>query len=113
MGETLTFVLILVGGSIAALLAMGIIFSKLYRRATKEMSFVRTGMGGQKVIIDGGCLELPVFHDIILVNMQTLRLEVDRKQKDALITKEKLMEPKVTSTAVQGGIYSVRDSAEH
>ncbi len=90
MGETLTFVLILVGGSIAALVAMGIIFSKLYRRATKEMSFVRTGMGGQKVIIDGGCLELPVFHDIILVNMQTLRLEVDRKMKDALITKDRM-----------------------
>lgn len=73
-----------------AAIAIGIIFSKLYRKATKEMAFVRTGMGGQKVIIDGGCLELPIFHDIIPVNMQTLRLEVLRMEKEALITKDRM-----------------------
>ncbi len=75
---------------IIAIVAIFFVFSKLYRKATKEMSFVRTGMGGQKVIIDGGCLELPVFHDIIPVNMQTLRLEVLRMEKEALITKDRM-----------------------
>lgn len=75
---------------IVAGIAIMLIFSKLYRKATKEMSFVRTGWGGQKVIIDGGCLEFPVLHDIIPVNMQTLRLEVLRMEKEALITKDRM-----------------------
>jgi uncharacterized membrane protein YqiK len=75
---------------IVAAIAIMLIFSKLYRKATKEMSLVRTGWGGQKVIIDGGCLELPVLHDIISVNMQTLRLEVLRMEKEALITKDRM-----------------------
>ncbi len=79
-----------VGIVLVAVIVVGVIFSRLYRKATKELSFVRTGMGGQKVIIDGGCLELPVFHHIIPVNMQTLRLEVYRKEKDALITKDRM-----------------------
>lgn len=83
-------ILTLVGISLIALIFIGIIFSKLYRKATKELSFVRTGMGGQKVIIDGGCVELPIFHNIVAVNMQTLRLEVFRKEKEALITKDRM-----------------------
>ncbi len=35
------------------LLLIGIIFARLYHRATKETAFVRTGLGGQKVIMDG------------------------------------------------------------
>ena len=48
-----------------ALLVVGIIFSRLYTRASKERSFVRTGMGGQKVILNGGAMVLPVLHEVI------------------------------------------------
>ena len=58
---------------IIALLTIGLIFSRLYKRASKEISFVRTGFGGQKVIMDGGALVLPVLHETIAVNMNTLR----------------------------------------
>ena len=39
--------LILVGIAFVALIAVGLIFSRLYRRSSKERSFVRTGLGGQ------------------------------------------------------------------
>lgn len=81
---------ILVGVILAALLAIGIVLSRLYRRASKEIAFVRTGLGGQKVVMDGGAIMLPIFHDIILVNMNTLKLEVHRGEGASLITKDRL-----------------------
>ena len=39
---------------LVGLLVMGLILARLYRRASKEVSFVRTGFGGQKVIMNGG-----------------------------------------------------------
>jgi uncharacterized membrane protein YqiK len=82
--------LILVGIAFFALLMVGIIFSRLYRRSSKERSFVRTGLGGQKVVMDGGAIVFPVFHETILVNMNTLKLEVTRFGKDSLFTKDRM-----------------------
>jgi flotillin len=76
--------------SVFGLLVIGIIFAKLYKRATKELAFVRTGFGGEKVIKDGGAIVLPVLHETIRVNMNTLRIEVEKTQKDALITKDRM-----------------------
>ena len=82
--------LILAGIAFVALFCLGLIFSRLYRRSSKERSFVRTGLWGQKVIMDGGALVLPLFHDTILVNMNTLKLEVRRSAKDSLFTKDRM-----------------------
>ena len=84
------FGLIILGIIIVAIIAIGVIFAKLYKRATKEIAFVRTGMGGEKVVKDGGAVVLPVMHEIIPVNMNTLRIEVEKIQKDALITKDRM-----------------------
>ncbi|SFZ81152.1 Uncharacterized membrane protein YqiK, contains Band7/PHB/SPFH domain [Devosia enhydra] len=73
-----------------ALFVIGMVLSRLYRRASKEISFVRTGFSGQKVIVNGGALVLPVLHEIIQVNMNTLRLEVRRTNEQALITKDRM-----------------------
>jgi len=73
-----------------ALGTIGIIFATLYKRSTKEVAFVRTGMGGQKVIMDGGAIVLPVFHERVLVNMNTLKLEVQRRGKESLITRDRM-----------------------
>jgi uncharacterized membrane protein YqiK len=62
----------------------------LYLRSSKERAFVRTGMGGQKVVLDGGAFVLPIVHDVIPVNMNTLRLEVARGRDKALITKDRM-----------------------
>ena len=62
----------------------------LYRRSTKEIAFVRTGLLGEKVVIDGGAFVWPIIHDITPVNMNTLPLEVVRSRDQALITKDRM-----------------------
>ncbi|VWX61480.1 Inner membrane protein YqiK [Burkholderiales bacterium 8X] len=62
----------------------------LYLRSSKERAFVRTGLGGQKVVLDGGAFVLPIVHDVIPVNMNTLRLEVSRGRDKALITRDRM-----------------------
>jgi flotillin len=62
----------------------------LYERASRELSLVRTGLGGRKVVLDGGVIVLPYFHKVSRVNMQTMRLEVSRTGEQALITKDRL-----------------------
>ena len=88
--SSLPSILFLAGIAVIGLIVIGLIFAKLYKRATKETAFVRTGLGGEKVIKDGGAIVLPVVHEVIPVNMNTLRIEVEKIQKDALITKDRM-----------------------
>lgn len=62
----------------------------LYLRSSKERSFVRTGLGGTRVVLGGGAFVLPIVHDVIPVNMNTLRLEVSRGRDKALITRDRM-----------------------
>lgn len=90
MSQPIYDILITIAVILVALFAIGLIFSRLYRRSSKEVSFVRTGFGGQKVIMNGGALVFPVLHEQIPVNMNTLRLEVRRAADQALITKDRM-----------------------
>jgi uncharacterized membrane protein YqiK len=82
---------LLIGVAVFALLMIMLgIASRFYKRASKEMSYVRTGLGGQKVVADGGAIVLPIFHQITPVNMMTLRLVVERKNEEALITFDRI-----------------------
>jgi len=88
---SIKFIGLLVGLAVVGFLILGMIITRLYKRASKETAFVRTGMGGQKVIKDGGALVIPVVHETLDINMQTLRLSVNRGgQNDSLITKDRL-----------------------
>lgn len=62
----------------------------LYRRSSKDVSFVRTGLGGEKVVMGGGAMVLPIVHEVTDVSMNTLRLEVRRAREQSLITKDRL-----------------------
>ncbi len=84
-----SFVLNLI--ALAAVVAIAVwLLHWLYLRSSKERAFVRTGMGGQKVVLDGGAFVLPIVHDVIPVNMNTLRLEVARGRDKGLITKDRM-----------------------
>ncbi|MHC4508470.1 MAG: flotillin family protein, partial [Planctomycetota bacterium] len=73
------------------LIAVGIWFIRsFYRRSSKEIAFVRTGLGGQKVIIDGAAFVFPIFHEVTEVHLNTLRLSVVRDKEKALISKDRM-----------------------
>jgi len=89
--DTASSVYVVVPGIVVlTLIILGLIIARLYRRASKEIAFVRTGLGGEKVVMNGGALLLPVFHEAMPVNMNTVRLAVERKNADALITLDRL-----------------------
>ena len=75
---------------ILCMLAVGLMMSRLYKKAHKELSFVRTGLGGEKIVMNGGALVLPYFHDVIFVNMNTINLPVHRQDDLALITQDRM-----------------------
>jgi len=73
------------------LIAVGIwLVRSFYRRSSKEIAFVRTGLGGQKVIIDGAAFVIPIFHDVTEVHLSTLRLSVTCDKEQALISKDRM-----------------------
>jgi uncharacterized membrane protein YqiK len=73
------------------LIAVGIwLVRSFYRRSSKEIAFVRTGLGGQKVIIDGAAFVIPIFHDVTEVHLHTLRLSVTCDKEQALISKDRM-----------------------
>ena len=80
-----TFVLLVV----AAVLII-LFLNRYYRKATREVTVVRTGQGGQKVVLDGGCLALPFLHKVAEVNMRTSRLDIERSGPKSIITKDRL-----------------------
>lgn len=77
-------VLLLLVGSIM------IAFTQYYVKASSNLAFVRTGMGGPKVVLDGGALVLQQVHQVRFVSLETVKLVVDRMGKDALITGDNL-----------------------
>src|SRR5688572_11128839 len=79
---------IIISAALAAIVVW--LLNWLYLRSSKERAFVRTGFGGQKVVLNGGALVLPIIHEVIPVNMNTLRLEVTRGRERALITKDRM-----------------------
>src|ERR1700704_6530610 len=89
-GADFTTILLLGLIVLVGLFTIGLIFARLYHRASKERAFVRTGLGGQKVVKDGGAIVLPVFHEAIPVNMNTLKLEVMRNKAESLIAKDRM-----------------------
>ena len=62
----------------------------LYHRSTKELAFVRTGLGGEKVVINGGALVLPIVHEVTPVNLNVVRIPVSRTKEEAVITRDRM-----------------------
>jgi uncharacterized membrane protein YqiK len=85
----------------------------LYLRSSKERAFVRTGLGGQKVVMNGGAFVLPIVHEVVPVNMNTLRLEVSRGRDKALITKDRMRVDVVSEfyVRVQAGVDAIASAA--
>ena len=76
---------------LAIVLLMGIWFlQRFYAKASLESALVRTGMGGRRVITDGGCVVLPIVHQSQRVSMQTNTVTVSRSGREAVLTSDPL-----------------------
>lgn len=107
----------IIAGIILVALAIAIIvylLHWLYRRSSKEVSFVRTGMFGEKVVISGGAFVLPIIHNITQVGMRTLSLSIKRDGNRSLITKDRMRAELLTEffTKVQPDAKSVSTAAQ-
>ena len=92
-GADIIAVIILIALAIAIIVYL---LHWLYRRSSKEVSFVRTGMFGEKVVISGGAFVLPIIHNITQVGMRTLSLTIKRSGDKSLITKDRMRAELVT-----------------
>lgn len=73
------------------LLAIGVWFLQhYYAKASLDVALVRTGMGGQRVITDGGCIALPIVHQLQKVSMRAIPLTAGRNGKDAALTRDQI-----------------------
>lgn len=84
-----------------------LVFTSLFKKAPAHEAFVITGGFGSKaakvddtgkmvspakarVIINGGSIVLPFLHEVTRVSLATMRIDVDRKGRSALLTADKL-----------------------
>src|SRR6187397_8211 len=86
VGELILWLIV----AIVAIIIGVYIVNWLYHRSSKEVSFVRTGLFGERVVINGGAFVLPFIHDFTPVNMNVLQMEVVREKADALITRDRM-----------------------
>ncbi len=90
MSPLTRLILVIIGTVVLVASAILIMIAKLYQRTSANEAFVRTGMGGRKVVLDGGTVVIPVVHRVVPVSLETMKLEVERAGEDALITKDNL-----------------------
>lgn len=83
MSGVLGLVVLLVG-----LLAWMI--QRFYIKPSANLAYVMTGFGGRRVMIDRGGFFFPIIQRYVPVSLETMKLEVERKGPDALITKDNL-----------------------
>ncbi len=83
-------IMLIVGLALVILTPILAMFTRLYRKTSANMAFVKTGMGGAEPILDGGKIIFPILHQVILVSLETMRLNVERRGTHALITKDNL-----------------------
>src|SRR5437899_5084604 len=86
VGELILWLII----AIVAIVIGVYIVNWLYHRSSKEVSFVRTGFLGERVVINGGAFVLPFIHDYTPVNMNVLPMGIVRSRQDAVITRDRM-----------------------
>ena len=75
----------------ALIVLVGIWFlQRFYAKATLDTALVRTGFGGRRVVTDGGCLALPILHQVQRVSMGALNFSTRRQGRDAVLTRDQM-----------------------
>src|SRR5512146_1249864 len=89
--DTSTIVIgISIGAGVMLLLTIFTVLARFYRRCGADEALVRTGSGGNKVVIGGGVLVYPILHQLLRVSLRSVKLSVEREGKNALVTADKI-----------------------
>lgn len=75
---------------IVLLSAIAVTFARFYRRCGADEALVRTGSGGNKVVIGGGVVVYPILHQLLRVSLRSIKLSVERSGRNALVTRDKI-----------------------
>ncbi|MBM4321080.1 MAG: hypothetical protein FJ125_14290, partial [Deltaproteobacteria bacterium] len=98
------------GSSAAILLGLGVVsivlwaavlvVTRLYVKPKANEAFVITGAGtgrkrgesetGARVVLDGGAIYIPVLHELIQVPLETIKVVIERRGKQSVITQDYL-----------------------
>ena len=86
---TVMIVAMAIGGLIALIIAVAVVYSMLYRKAQRGQALIRTGVGGTKVSFNGMGV-IPVLHRLETIDISLKRVEIDRTAKNGLICKDNM-----------------------
>src|SRR5882757_8113272 len=86
VGELILWLIV----AIVVIVVVVYVVNWLYHRSSSEVSFVRTGFLGERVVINGGAFVLPFIHDFTPVNMNVLPMQIVREKGGALITRDRM-----------------------
>ena len=78
-----------IGAIILMIIAIGVVYSMLYRKAQRGQALIRTGVGGTKVSFNGMGV-IPVLHRLETIDISLKRVEIDRTAKNGLICKDNM-----------------------
>jgi flotillin len=78
------------GAGVFLLVSMMTVIAKFYRRCGADEALVRTGSGGNKVVIGGGVVVYPILHQLLRVSLRSVKLSVERSGRNALVTADKI-----------------------
>lgn len=90
LNQQFVVVALAIGGGVFVLLVLLSAIAKFYRRCGADEALVRTGAGGNKVVIGGGIMVYPILHQLQHVSLRSVKLIVDRAGKMALVTADKI-----------------------
>lgn len=79
-----------IGGGVLFIVTMMTMIAKFYRRCGADEALVRTGSGGNRVVIGGGIMTYPILHQLLRVSLRSVKLSVERSGKNALVTADKI-----------------------
>lgn len=72
------------------LVVLVLFLNRFYQKSSLDRALVRTGLGGRKVLIDGGALVLPLFHQVQWVNMRALPVSISLMGESSAMTSDRL-----------------------
>lgn len=61
-----------------------------YLRGASDRAYVRTGLGGRRVALDGGMFVLPILHQVVPVSLGLSKVVLKAEQEHGLITADRM-----------------------